>query len=67
MKSFCLTTCEVISTHTADNIATELSAVITEWKLNTKVIGITTDNARNVKNAVDSLNFTHFGCIGNTL
>ena len=67
MKSFCLVTREVTSAHTADNIAAELSAIIAEWKLDTQVIGITTDNARNVKNAVDSLEFTHFGCIGHTL
>jgi len=58
---------EVTSAHTANNIAAELSAVITEWKLDNKVVGITTDNARNVKNTVDSLEFTHFGCIGHTL
>jgi len=53
MKSFCLATHEVTSAHTADNIE--------------QVVGITTDNAKNVKNAVDSLKFTHFGCIGHTL
>lgn len=67
MKSFCLATREIVDAHTADNIADELSAVITEWQLDTKVLGITTDNARNVKNAVNSLKFTHFGCIGHTL
>ena len=67
MKSFCLATQEIVDAHTADNIADELSAVITEWQLDTKVLGITTNNAINVKNAVDSLNFTHFGCIGHTL
>ena len=67
MKSFCLATHEIVDAHTADNIADELSAIITEWQLDTKVLGITTDNARNVKNAVDSLNFIHFGCIGHTL
>ena len=65
MKSFCLTTREIVDAHTADNIADELSAVITEWQLDTKILGITT--ARNVKNAVDSLNFTDFGCISHTL
>ena len=60
MKSFCLTTQEIVDAHTADIIADELSAVITEWQLDTKVLGITTDNARNVKNAMDSLNFTHW-------
>ena len=44
-----------------------MAAVITEWQLDTKVLGITTDNARNVKNAVNSLKFTHFRCIGHTL
>ena len=67
MKSFCLATHKIVDAHTADNIADELSAIITEWQLDTKVLGITTDNARNVKNAVDSLNFIHFGCIGHTL
>ena len=56
-----------LDAHTADNIADELSTVITEWQLDTKVLGITTDNARNVKNVVNSLKFTHFGCIGHTL
>ena len=45
---------EVTSTHTADNIAGELLAVITEWNLVAKVIGNTTNNAGNVENAVDS-------------
>jgi len=57
MKSFCLATCEVSSAHTADNIPAELSAVITEWKLDTKVVRNMTDNTRNVRNAVDSLSF----------
>ena len=30
MKSFCLTTREIVDAHTADNLADELSAVITE-------------------------------------
>ena len=67
MKTFCLTTREIVDAHTADNKTNKLSAVITKWQLGTKVLGITTDNARNEKNAVDSLNFTHFGCIGHTL
>ena len=35
--------------------------------MDAKDLGITTDKARNVKNAVDSSNFIHFGCIGHTL
>jgi len=45
MRSGCFATCEITSAHIANNIAAELSAVITE---DTKVVGITTDNARNV-------------------
>ena len=62
-----LATREIVDAHTADNTADELSAVITEWQLKTKDLRITTDNARNVKNAVDSLKFTYFRCIGHTL
>ena len=43
MKSFCLATQEIVDSHTADNIADELSTIITEWQLDTKVLGITTD------------------------
>ena len=43
MKRFCLATQEIVDSHTADNIADELSTIITEWQLDTKVLGITTD------------------------
>ena len=46
MKSFCLATRKIVDAHTADNIVDELSAVITEWQLGTKVLKITTDNHR---------------------
>ena len=67
MKSYCLATREVTDGHTAETISLELSDVIAEWELDDKVFGMTTDNAKNVKNAVDNLGYTHFGCIGHTL
>ena len=67
MKSYCLATREVTDAHTAETISQELSDVIAEWELDGKVFGITSDNAKNVKNAVDNLGYTHFGYIGHTL
>ena len=67
MKSYCLATWEVTNAHTAETISQELSDVTAEWELDGKVFGIATDNAKNVKNAVDYLGYTHFGCIGHIL
>ena len=67
MKSYCLATREVTDGHTAETISLELSDVIAEWELDDKVFGMTTDNAKNVKNAVDNLGYTHFGRIGHIL
>ena len=66
MKSYHLATREVIDAHTAETLSQELSDVIIEWEIDGKIFGITTDNAKNVTNAVVTLDYTHFGCIGHT-
>ena len=53
MKSYCLATQDVADGHAAETIILEL-LIIAEWKLDDKVIGITTDNAKNVEDAVDN-------------
>ena len=53
MKSYGLATQDVTDGHTAETIIVELSDIIAEWKLDDKVIGITTDNAKSVEDAVD--------------
>ena len=66
MKSYHLATREVIDAHTAETLSQELSDVIIEWEIDGKIFGITTDNAKNVTNAVVTLDYIHFGCIGHT-
>ena len=53
MKSYCLATQVVTDNHTAETIILELSDIVAEWKLDDKVIGITTGNAKNVDDPVD--------------
>ena len=64
MKNFCLMTKEVPA-HTTKNLAKVLQQTIEEWELASKVYGFTTDNGRNMVNAVvDHLKVIHLPCIG---
>ena len=51
---------EVTETHSAENLAEELRQGIDEWDLSDKLYAITTDNCKNIVNAVvDHLNVLH--------
>ena len=68
IKHYCLMTKEVTETHSAENLAEELRQGIDEWDLSDKLYAITTDNCKNIVNAVvDHLNVLHIPCIGHTL
>lgn len=53
--------------HTAENLETELKAVLNEWQLLHKVVAIVTDNAANIVNAVERLKKKHVSCFAHTL
>ena len=68
LKSRCLQTKEMLTDHRAHSIAEQLQTFISEWKIDTKVFGATTDNGSNIVNAiVDHLKLIHMPCIGHTL
>ena len=68
MHHHCLKTQEVVSSHTAQNLAEEIHYSLDEWDISDKVVMVTTDNVQNIRNAItDQLHFSHLGCVGHTL
>ena len=65
--SYCLETRELPIEHTAQNIATELSQLLKDWNVGEKLCGSTTDNGRNIINAMEILGVLNFPCMGHTL
>ena len=66
-KSYILQTKEMDVAHNAINIAEELGIILKEWKIEHKVVAVTTDNAKSVVNATSHLNKMHIPCLGHTL
>ena len=52
LKSMVLCTRELPDQHTAENLSVTLKEMMTEWKILSKVVGSSTDNARNIGNAM---------------
>ncbi len=53
--------------HTAENIATFLRHIATEWKIGNKITVVVTDNAYNIVAAVKKCGWRHIGCFAHTL
>lgn len=53
--------------HTAANLAKELNNVVTEWKIKDKLLMVVSDNAANIKAAINSLRWKHYGCFAHTV
>ena len=63
-----LETKEFPESHTAVNVANELTTILAEWKIEeSKVAAITTDNGMNITAAVRNLGWTHLPCFSHTL
>ena len=67
LKSMVLCTRELPDQHTAENLSVTLKEMMTEWKILSKVVGSSTDNARNIGNAMRILGIFNMPCIGHTL
>jgi len=52
VSSYTLSTHEMEERHTAENLAIQLGNTFNEWEVNSKVIAVVTDNARNIVNAI---------------
>ncbi|XP_063538120.1 E3 SUMO-protein ligase ZBED1 [Cydia strobilella] len=68
LHSLVISTTELSEQHTAINIANALRAIMTEWQIYDKVVTIVTDNASNMKKAVqDYLQKRNHFCVAHTL
>ena len=52
--------------HTAENLSDALREMMIEWDISEKVAGSTTDNAKNIANAVKTFDMFNMPCIGHT-
>ena len=66
-QSRCLQTLEVPQDHDASSLKDVLASLFQSWKITEKVCGATTDNGRNIVNAVGLLGIEHFPCVAHTL
>ena len=58
---------QVKERHTGNNVASDLKAVTTEWNLDSKVTGVTTDNTSNMVAALVLLPWPRMPCFAHTL
>jgi len=66
--SHVLDTCEITTEHSAANLADELQNTLLKWDLSDeKLMAVTSDNARNIVDAIENLSWQHFGCFAHTL
>ncbi|XP_049318602.1 zinc finger BED domain-containing protein 4-like [Bactrocera dorsalis] len=60
--------CPMSETHTAKNLAEQIQNVTTEWGVFDNIIFAVSDNANNIKSALQNeLKLRHFGCFAHTL
>ena len=59
MRSRCLQTLEILQDHSADSISEVLSEMLIDWKIKERIIGATTDNAKNITNAIEQMDIQH--------
>jgi len=63
-----LDTTEITTEHTAVNLSVELKESLAKWDLSEeKLVAVTTDNTRNIVNAIELLHWQHFGYFAHTL
>lgn len=67
IKSLLLTCSHSPEAHTSKNLSSELRKITEEWQIDTKVLICISDNAANIKGAILSLGWEHFGCYAHTL
>ena len=67
LRSMVLSTRELPVDHTAENLSFALTEVMTEWDIRDKVVGSSTDNAKNIVNAMKCLDIFNMPCVGHTL
>ncbi|CAG5000632.1 unnamed protein product [Parnassius apollo] len=67
LKSYVLTTCDVPTSHTGENLAEIMTDLLTEWKILGKISAIVTDNGTNMVKMCNLLGIRHMPCFAHTL
>lgn len=67
LKSVLLECSEITERHTSENLSNEIKGIITKWQLDGKVVLVVSDNAGNIKNAINNLHLRHLGCFAHTI
>lgn len=67
LKSYVLTTSDVPTNHSSQELAEIMTNIISEWKLVNKISAIVTDNASNMVKMCDLLGIRHMPCFAHTL
>lgn len=67
LKSHALTVMKTEERHFADTVAEHFMKVAREWKIENKVVSLTTDSARNMIAAARQLPFEHMPCIAHSV
>ncbi|KAF0763601.1 zinc finger BED domain-containing protein 6-like, partial [Aphis craccivora] len=67
LKTLLLECCSFNWNHIGLNLSQEIKQVLTSWNLNDKNTFAVSDNASNIKNALNSLFLKNLGCFAYTL
>lgn len=68
LKSVLLECSHFPKSHTSANLVTALNKIIQEWNLQNKILMAISDNAANIKKAInEDLKLNHFGCYARTI
>jgi len=59
LKSVLLECTEITERHTSENLSNAIKGIITGWQLDGKVVLVVSDNASNIKNAINNLQLRH--------
>lgn len=67
LKSFVLTTSDLATAHTSENLVEIFTGIITEWKLNGKITAIVRDNGTTIVKRCELLGLRHMHCFAHML
>ncbi|XP_072938838.1 E3 SUMO-protein ligase ZBED1-like [Epargyreus clarus] len=67
LRSCVLNTIAVPESHTADNLAERLNAILIEWNIKEKVVSVVTDNVTNMIKMCSLLELRHMPCFAHML
>lgn len=67
LNSLLLECSQFVGNHTSINLSEALKRVAEEWNIKEKIVICISDNAANIKNAINLTGWKHFGCYAHSL